>query len=678
MNLLGAGEFWGTPASFFWLGLLIFLLLLFPGNLLRIRYRKRSVSNSDMERILDHYLQIRQPDYAIMISGKWGIGKTYFIRSYLRRIQWNIFREFPVFVSLYGVENEEQIEQELVKKTLLSWRTIFSLLLLLIPLYFLKPLFPDLLGIVKRIGGENKIEFWGFVGPILVVLVAYLYKTFKLNWLNLLLWKRPIIFDDFERTKMNGSEMLAYLNRYVEHLHKHIVIVCNEEELNRNDENFRKIREKVIGKQLSFSPDSEMAMKNLLNTKQFPLLCGLLDKQFSWKWFQLVTTPKNENVNLRVWIFCCREFEALFRGVNRELLHNKKVWVNFVPQFFALKYSLQIHNFGNGRILDQSNSKGIFKFLHGNTAPKWFRELFPHIDEMIDALPESEWDAIIDNGLPDVKMVDEYWVFLIHGNPELWARLSYYYKQTDEENLKIWQELIDAYRHKTINDPAQILSIFGIVLEMISRHCCPWQGLTAGTALQLARKYIRKLTTFAEMCEHSYDLTRHTYQFYQGCCTDSQEFQEINQELIDAIKKFEYKSIAKTYEQFLTLLHADDREFNQKWYRRGMVYQNIFSGQDPQKLLAELLSLPPEMLWDRENAIRSYLKDSSSLRYQAGDFWEKFAELIQTCLTKDLPHIDCSKQALLRELNETVIEVAKQYKKLLQEKETSNKKDAKI
>lgn len=660
MNLLGAGEFLGTPASLFWLVLLIFLLLLSPGKWLWNRCRKYNAFNSDMERILDHYLQTRRPDYAIMISGKWGIGKTYFIRRYLRRIQWNIFREFPVFVSLYGVENEEQIEQELVKKSLLSWRTILCLFLLLIPLYFLKPLFPDLLGIVKRIGGENKIEFWGFVGPILVVLVAYLYKTFKLNWLNLLLWKRPIIFDDFERTKMNGSEMLAYLNRYVEHLHKHIVIVCNEEELNRNDENFRKIREKVIGKQLSFSPDSEMAMKNLLNTKQFPLLCGLLDKQFSWKWFQLVTTPKNENVNLRVWIFCCREFEALFRGVNRELLHNKKVWMNFIPQFFALKYSLQIHDFSNGRILDQSNSKGIFELRHGSTAPEWFRELFPHIDEMVNALPESEWNAIIDNGLPDLESVAAYWNFLIYGNPELWARLFTYYKQPDEENLKIWRELIDAYRHKTINDPAQILSIFRTVLEMISRHCCPWQKLTAETALQLARKYIRSLATFTEI-DDRYDFSRYIYRFHHNSCTDSQAFQEANQELIDAVKKFQYKSIAKTYERFLTLLHADDREFNQKWYRDGMMNQDVFSGQDPQKLLIELLSLSPEMLWDRENAIRSYLNDfSSSLRYQAGDFWEKFAALTQTCLAKDQPHIDWSKQALLRELNETVIEVAKQ------------------
>lgn len=678
MNLLGAGEFLGTPASLFWLVLLIFLLLLSPGKWLWNRCRKHNAFNSDMERILDHYLQTRRPDYAIMISGKWGIGKTYFIRRYLRRIQWNIFREFPVFVSLYGVENEGQIEQELIKKMLLSWRTIFCLFLLLIPLYFLKPLFPDLLGIVKRIGGENKIEFWGFVGPILVVLVAYLYKTFKLNWLKLLLWKRPIIFDDFERTKMNGSEMLAYLNRYVEHLHKHIVIVCNEEELNRNDENFRKIREKVIGKQLSFSPDSEMAMKNLLNTKQFPLLCGLLDKQFSWKWFQLVTTPKNENVNLRVWIFCCREFEALFRGVNRELLHHKKVWMNFIPQFFALKYSLQIHDFGNGRILDQSNSKGIFELRHGSTAPEWFRELFPHIDEMVNALPESEWNAIIDNGLPDLEMVAAYWNFLIYGNPELWARLINYFKQPDDENLKIWRELIHAYRHKTINVPGQILSIFRTVLEMISRHCCPWQRLTAETALQLARKYIRSLATFTEI-DDRYDFSRYIYRFHHNSCTDSQEFQEANQELIDAVKKFQYKSITKTYERFLTLLHADDREFNQKWYRDGMMNQDVFSGQDPQKLLIELLSLSPEMLWDRENAIRSYLNDfSSSLRYQAGDFWEKFAALTQTCLAKDQPHIDWSKQALLRELNETVIEVAKQYKKLLQEKETSNKKDAKI
>lgn len=673
MNLLAVNVFFSTPANFFWLVVLIFLLLLFPGN----RLWKRNACKSDMEWLLDHYFQTRRPDYAIMISGKWGIGKTFFIRSYLRRIQWNIFREFPVFISLYGVENEEQIEQELVKKSLLSCRTILCLLLLLIPLYFLKPLFPDLLTIIQRIGGENKIEFWGFIGPVLVVLAAYLYKIFKLNWLNLLLGKRPIIFDDFERAKMNVSEMLAYLNRYVEHLHKHIVIVCNEEELDKNDESFRKIREKVIGKQLSFSPDSETAMKNLLNTKQFPLLHGLLSEQFSWEWFELVTTPKNENVNLRVWFFCCREFEALFRGVNRELLHNKKVWVNFVPQFFALTYSLQIHDFGNGRILDQNNSKGIFKLLYGNTAPKWFWQLFPHIDEMIDALPESEWDTIIDNGFPNLKMVEEYWNFLIHGNPALWARLSSYIKQTDDENQKIWQDLIHAYRNRTINDPVEILCIFGAVLDMISDQCCPAQKLERETALWLGKRYIRNLT-FAEACRNTgYDLWREIHHLPMGMQTDTTEFQELNQELFKELKRFQHKSVSENYKTFLKLLHAEVREFNRKWYREGMVKQNIFSGQNPEELLEELLSLSAEMLWDRGNAIRSYLNDSSS-RYQAGDFWEKFVELTETCLAKDQPHIDCSKQASLRKLNKTASEVTVQYKKLLQEKETSNKKDTKI
>lgn len=676
MNLLAVEAWFSTPVSFFWLVLLIFLLLLFPGKWLWNRYRKHNAFNSDMERILDHYFQTRRPGYAIMISGKWGIGKTYFIRRYLRRIQWNIFREFPVFVSLYGVENEEQIEQELVKKTLLSWRTIFSLLLLLIPLYFLKPLFPDLLGIVKRIGGENKIEFWGFVGPVLLVLVTYLYKIFKLNWLNLLLWKRPILFDDFERIKMNSSDMLAYLNRYVEHLHKHIVIICNEDELDKNDEKFRKIREKVIGRQLSFSQDSGTAMKNLLNTKQFPLLQGLLSEQFSWEWFQNVTTPKNENVNLRVWFFCCCEFESLFRGINRKLLHASQVWQNLIPQFFALKYSLQIHDFGNGRILDKNSSKGIFKLLYGNTAPKWFWQLFPQIDQMIDALPESEWDTIIDNGFPNVEMVEEYWNFLIHGNPALWARLSSYIKRTDDENQEIWQALIDAYKNKTINDPVEILCIFGAVLDMISDRCCPEQRLTSKIALRYAKKYIRNLA-FTDACRKTeYELGRKIHYLPMGRHADTPEFQELKQELFKELQRFQHESITVIYEQFLQLLQEEEKVFNQKWYREGMMNQDIFSGQNPKRLLAELLSLSPNILWDRENAIRSYLR--TLFPYQAGDFWEKFVKLTNACLAKDQLHIDLSKQALLRDLNKAARDVADQYKKLLQEKETSNKKDTKI
>ena len=39
--------------------------------------------NRHIEKYLDHYLEITTPDYAVMLKGEWGCGKTYFIKKYI-------------------------------------------------------------------------------------------------------------------------------------------------------------------------------------------------------------------------------------------------------------------------------------------------------------------------------------------------------------------------------------------------------------------------------------------------------------------------------------------------------------------------------------------------------------------------------------------------------------------
>jgi KAP family P-loop domain. len=43
-------------------------------------------SNKHIEEFLDYYLNKEQsPDYAVLITGCWGSGKTYFIRHFLEK-----------------------------------------------------------------------------------------------------------------------------------------------------------------------------------------------------------------------------------------------------------------------------------------------------------------------------------------------------------------------------------------------------------------------------------------------------------------------------------------------------------------------------------------------------------------------------------------------------------------
>ena len=56
--------------------------------------------NKHIEKYLDHYLEIPHPDYAVMLKGEWGCGKTYFIKKYINAHKKKNF----CYISLNGIK----------------------------------------------------------------------------------------------------------------------------------------------------------------------------------------------------------------------------------------------------------------------------------------------------------------------------------------------------------------------------------------------------------------------------------------------------------------------------------------------------------------------------------------------------------------------------------------------
>ena len=73
-----------------------------------------------VESILD-YVRADYTDYAIMINGEWGSGKTYFwnnkIRNKIDSLQLNGKQYTTIYMSLYGISNLEEISKKYVKTT---------------------------------------------------------------------------------------------------------------------------------------------------------------------------------------------------------------------------------------------------------------------------------------------------------------------------------------------------------------------------------------------------------------------------------------------------------------------------------------------------------------------------------------------------------------------------------
>ena len=70
-----------------------------------------------VESILD-YVRSDYTDYAIMINGEWGVGKTHFwnnkIRKKIESMQLNGKRYTTIYMSLYGISNLEDISKKIL------------------------------------------------------------------------------------------------------------------------------------------------------------------------------------------------------------------------------------------------------------------------------------------------------------------------------------------------------------------------------------------------------------------------------------------------------------------------------------------------------------------------------------------------------------------------------------
>ena len=67
---------------------------------------------NELEKQLDEYINQKIYNYAFMINGQWGSGKSYFIKKvYMKKYK---DKEF-IYLSLNGIENVEDIDTKLTE-----------------------------------------------------------------------------------------------------------------------------------------------------------------------------------------------------------------------------------------------------------------------------------------------------------------------------------------------------------------------------------------------------------------------------------------------------------------------------------------------------------------------------------------------------------------------------------
>lgn len=285
--------------------------------------------NEDIIRFLNRYKDDPNPQYAVLLDGKWGCGKTFFIKSWLDTFQTENEDELtPMYVSLFGVQTVKQIN-DTINGLLFPFMNskVYK-----IGKTFTKMIASAALRFNVDYDGDKKND--GTVDFKLDPLMDLLNdKKEELKG------RRILIFDDLERANIGVKELYGYINRFVEHSRFKVIVVCNSTEIT-DKETFNRFREKIIGRTFEIHSDIDAAINSFANeipTSYFVQRhISAIKEAFKLTGYS----------NLRVLRQCIRDLNQIFQGIhidNGNSYQNKELF-HFLIRFVVLYSEMSTSN----------------------------------------------------------------------------------------------------------------------------------------------------------------------------------------------------------------------------------------------------------------------------------------------------------------------------------------------
>ena len=211
----------------------------------------------DLIEELKNYCDINNPVGALMLSGEWGCGKTYLIKTKFIPLVKDTY--VFVCVSLFGIDSLDTLRVEVKKKWLEKASELDKLNGTKVSK--VTDSYKKIFGTIKDILPEN----WQKKGEV-VSSIMDLVNFVPIS--NRMFEKKVIlVFDDLERTNISGADLLGCINDYCENQSFNTIIVANEEKIKHSSNNelsYCEIKEKIVQRVIPFVPDyGEVVSKSI-------------------------------------------------------------------------------------------------------------------------------------------------------------------------------------------------------------------------------------------------------------------------------------------------------------------------------------------------------------------------------------------------------------------------------
>lgn len=593
----------------------------------------RNTNNNLIEPILN-YLREDKTDYCVLINGKWGCGKTFYIKN---RFQKDILEEVNrklVYISLFGTNTVDDLYTsiligisstkgiDLLNGVKDNSETVKG------GAEYLKDQ-----GVYKRIGNINFKEI--LLKGLQKIPGLKNVEVFSKNVLEGLYCFDDycIVLDDFERSNINRMELFGLLDILADQNGAKVIIVSNEDKIkdvNNDDEQNKRIaetKEKIIGLRIAFNYDLDKAYDDILSNLQLDEFAKTILTENKAEAISLFN--KCESANIRTLIFALKRFGSIYKSVTESYNEQKNnichdehcinedcvknflllilrniIGTSIIYREKGLRNKFEVEKTRSAINIEKAYNNQDTKAidLYGDSAITIFKEIDDYVYDYV--LDENELYNHIVQYIYECKNNIEYCVSKVN---------DVYYSSSDNEALDkirvIEQDIIDNKIY--VNAYPRII---GILFNL-------YKILLKDKDLEKLKGYI--LSNVDELAK---DFDYKDWYFISEGNREAVKFNTIlHEKLKESHRKLEDKHRRFLFESNKNPVQSL-REYIEFQHISPLNYQSVFYDITPEEFIKKVLSLSPIEVRD----VRNILYNKYNF-VNVKDFYKNDAEFFKKC-----------------------------------------------
>lgn len=483
--------------------------------------------NNRLTSYLNEYLAMQTPQFAVMITGKWGCGKTFYIKNLIdewcnpnKNVSEDSIDLKPIYVSLNGLSSISSVIRKV--KTVL-YPLLYSKgakVAKKVILAALKIASKSYLDLDKDGVGEDMDNLLDAEGII---------EIFKSNS-DTLKGNRVMIFDDIERCKIPLDELFGFINSIVEHSNSKIILICDEEKLDEvaNKEGlateYKDFKEKLVGQTFALEVSYADVAGQFIDKLSNPIINSNRDLIID-----LFIASKREN--LRLMRHCLIDIKRFFEQIPENIKENSN-YDQFVKNIVAYVVIASIETrFGNVGI------EYFQAYTFNDEAKKMSQELEQRYNPILEkwhlygtsyTIPFKYLIEYVRNGfLASADYLVAECRMLKSRNLTNWEKLWNSYHLSNAEFSELLSKEKKRFYNKELQYVFEIVHLSGVLLSLEKRHLTK---LNRKNIVKVAKKTIEHINnTFKSDFSRIY-LDSQGYEFQEANTAEMQEIIEYARE----------------------------------------------------------------------------------------------------------------------------------------------------